>query len=517
MNTPDQPEAPTAPAPATAQQQQHPRAPGSATDDDDEEEEHTLVGSQLEAKGPGATARVFQCPKCRRLLDNPVGLPCGISICKSCVPEGEARAGIDDTTWPGTPERWQDFECPLAGCGRRHPKGGCWPCSVSKTVLAVATAVVSGLAESKRLVEAFEMLRLGRLADTQEGTEVLSLKEQEDMGLTIRKLDESLRGNMDCGICYQLLYEPWTTPCGHTFCRHCIKKALEQSTAGPVCPTCRRVLPMTYLDNRLGPPNEFLQRVTRYFWAEELVQRKSIVRSESLYPAMDDTGLDVPVFVCTVSFPSMPTFLHVFEPRYRAMIRRAWGDGNGGRHFGMMLHGDATVGTHLRIEVADVFPDGRSMLETKGVGRFRIKHKGVHEDGYVIAETEDLDDVSLYEEETREAEELDRERGAADGELFDQDEPSAADLDRMKTKQLMGFARTSINQMAETNPRWLNSRILAVFGECPDDPAAFPWWFASIFPVSEEEKLGLLDTITVRERMKICCRWIVDWRDHPEP
>lgn len=277
---------------------------------------------------------------------------------------------------------------------------------------------------------------------------------------------------------------------------------------------------MTYLDNRLGPPNEFLQRLTRYFWSEELLQRRSIVRSESIYPAADDTGLDVPVFVCTVSLPDVPTFLHVFEPRYRALVERAWAGGRGAGHFGMMLHEGAAVGTHLRVEVADVCPDGRSVLETKGVGRFRVRRRGVHDDGYVVAEVEDFDDVSLYEEEMREAEELAREATAAataGGETSDLEEPSAADLGRMKTKQLMGFALASVDKMAEVNPRWLNSRILAVFGACPDDPAAFPWWFASIFPVSEEEKLGLLDTVTVRERMKICCRWIIGWRDIPEP
>lgn len=506
MNTTGQPVAPTATA------QQSPHAPGPATDNDDEQKP---VSPQLEARSPGATARIFQCPKCSGLLDHPVALPCGKSICRSCLPEGHARPGIDDTMWPGTPERWQDFVCPIAGCGSRHPKEGCWPCNISRTVLAVATAVVSELAESRRLAEAFRLLTLGRLADTEEDTEMLSSTDQEDTGEDICRLDESLRINMDCGICYQLLYEPWTTPCGHTFCRHCIKKALEQSTAGPVCPTCRRALPMTYLDNRLGPPNEFLQRLTRYFWPEELEQRKLIVHSESIYPALDNTGMDVPVFICTVAFPNVPTFLHVFEPRYRALVSRAWGNSSGGRHFGMMLHENATVGTHLRIEVADIFPDGRSMLETKGVGRFRVKRKGLHEDGYVIAEVEEFDDVSLYEEETREAEELGREETTGGEPNYE--EPSVADLDRMKTKQLMSFASTSINRMAEANPRWLNSRILTVFGRCPDDPAAFPWWFASIFPVTEEQKLGLLDTVTVRDRMKICCRWIIALRDHAQP
>lgn len=31
---------------------------------------------------------------------------------------------------------------------------------------------------------------------------------------------------------------------------------------------------------------------------------------------------DVPVFVCTVAFPSVPCPLFVYEPRYRLMVRR---------------------------------------------------------------------------------------------------------------------------------------------------------------------------------------------------
>ena len=39
------------------------------------------------------------------------------------------------------------------------------------------------------------------------------------------------------------------------------------------------------------------------------------------------------VFVCTMSFPNIPCPLHVFEPRYRLMIRRAMEAGT--REFGM--------------------------------------------------------------------------------------------------------------------------------------------------------------------------------------
>ena len=41
----------------------------------------------------------------------------------------------------------------------------------------------------------------------------------------------------------------------------------------------------------------------------------------------------IPIFVCTVSLPGIPCPLHVFEPRYRLMVRRAMESGT--REFGM--------------------------------------------------------------------------------------------------------------------------------------------------------------------------------------
>ena len=41
----------------------------------------------------------------------------------------------------------------------------------------------------------------------------------------------------------------------------------------------------------------------------------------------------IPVFVCTLSFPNISCPLHVFEPRYRLMIRRCMEGGT--REFGM--------------------------------------------------------------------------------------------------------------------------------------------------------------------------------------
>ena len=54
-----------------------------------------------------------------------------------------------------------------------------------------------------------------------------------------------------------------------------------------------------------------------------------------VFPESGNDGSQIPVFVCTMSFPCVPCPLHVFEPRYRLMIRRAMESGT--RQFGMCV------------------------------------------------------------------------------------------------------------------------------------------------------------------------------------
>lgn len=42
--------------------------------------------------------------------------------------------------------------------------------------------------------------------------------------------------DFDCNLCYCLLYDPVSIPCGHTFCRKCLAQALNSK---PNCPMCR--------------------------------------------------------------------------------------------------------------------------------------------------------------------------------------------------------------------------------------------------------------------------------------
>lgn len=232
--------------------------------------------------------------------------------------------------------------------------------------------------------------------------------------------------------------------------------------------------------------------------------------------------LDTPLFICTLSWPTMPTFLYIFEPRYRLMIRRAVENGN--RKFGMLFsnlkrepQGDLGVvpflqyGTLLHIVNMHLLPDGRSMIETVGVSRFRVLQHGVL-DGYTIGKIERLDDISIEAEEALEASETTptsaslavKHSGAPQP-------PGLPNLDSMSTQGLMEIGLTFVKTMRGASAAWLTSRVIIAYGECPEDPALFPWWFASVLPLGDEDKVELLQTTSVRERLKICVKWIAQF------
>jgi Lon protease-like protein len=292
------------------------------------------------------------------------------------------------------------------------------------------------------------------------------------------------------------------------------------------------------LNQTSSPSNQTIKRIIETFWLEEVNTRKEALDAEREAQMQD---YDMSLFVCTLSFPHMPTFLHIFEPRYKLMIRRAL---EGDSTFGMVIPkrrqypGDSDfheLGTLLRIVNIQFYPDGRSLIETVGLSRFRVLDHGFI-DGYMVGKTERVDDISLEDEEAAEAAEAtpietESQQGPIStiNDIKEPTEPasspplprsgsssphiptSTADVDSMSTQSLMHYAYTFVNRMQEQSVPWLAERMLTIYGECPEDAAIFPWWFASMLPVKDIEKYRLLGTSSVRERLKICCTWIVEW------
>ncbi|KAK5118055.1 hypothetical protein LTR62_004101 [Meristemomyces frigidus] len=320
--------------------------------------------------------------------------------------------------------------------------------------------------------------------------------------VVLSELLESTHREVDCQVCYNLMLDPVTTPCGHTLCRKCLARTLDHSSQ---CPVCRRGLAI--------PPSLHSQASNKTIvdllngLCPDIVTARAEAVAEEERPGEGE--LDTPLFICTLGFPNQPTFLRIFEPRYRLMLRRCV---EGNREFGMLMYnryyepqGDLGpvhfyhYGTMLRILHAQTLPDGTSLVESRGLYRFRIKAHGVL-DGYAVGSVERLEDCALADEERAEAEDISQ-PPAAENDVSGQ-------VDRMPTRDLVALGHEFISRMQARSAPWLQQRVLDIHGQPPADAALFPYWFASVLPISDEEKYKLMGTTTVRERLKITANWI---------
>ena len=326
----------------------------------------------------------------------------------------------------------------------------------------------------------------------------------------MEELRESLRSELDCQVCYSIILDPLTIPCGHTFCRKCVARILDHSN---LCPVCRRKI---YLPSSLSPTtvNNRIGRLIDLLYPDEVAARREAVAQEE--SALDPSSQTVPLFVCALSFPTLPTFLHVFEPRYRLMIRRVLDSGGG--KFGMVMFnrsfgsrvGDRRqpfmpYGTMLMIERFQLLPDGRSLLLATGLWRFKVVEWDVL-NGYHVGKIERVDDVSLAEEESLEAAEtVPFAASNHNGEDNEEDRDNPLPLESMSTRRLLQTGLDFVQRQRAQGSPWLRPPIL--LPNMPSDADRFPWWLASVLRISDEEKHRLLQTTHVRERLKIVVGW----------
>lgn len=368
-----------------------------------------------------------------------------------------------------------------------------------------------------RLVSTFVMADMGELRYSSEVSyQALSSNGDDYTQLDAIVLDclrDVTHRELDCLVCYNLMLDPTTTSCGHTFCRRCLGRVMDHSS---ICPFCRRGLHVpASLQNQSS--NTILNSLLNGLCPDLVTARAAALRAEE---QAGDNTFNVPLFICTLSLPAMPTFLHVFEPRYRLMMRRVI---EGNKQFGMVMYnrthapqGDLGAtpfleyGTLLEIVNYELLRDGRSFIETRGIGRFKVREHAMH-DGYNVSRIERVEDVSLAEEGILEQRETTMARDYAEAFFREHPQvqlPNDIAIETLSTQQLLDSCTAFVREMREASAPWLRDRIIQVYGEPPEDPAVFPYWFASVVPIVEEEKYVLLQTDRVRERLKIVYSWI---------
>ena len=124
--------------------------------------------------------------------------------------------------------------------------------------------------------------------------------------------------------------------------------------------------------------------------------------------------IELPVFpLPVVLFPGVPLPLHIFEPRYRQMLKDIQISHN---LFGIAYFDSSMADTELpaaghvgcvaEVSEAQTLPDGRSNILTLGVIRYRIESYVERGDPYLVARVnyfeDDEEDEALLVESTRE-------------------------------------------------------------------------------------------------------------------
>uniref|UniRef100_A0A671EMR6 LON peptidase N-terminal domain and ring finger 3 n=1 Tax=Rhinolophus ferrumequinum TaxID=59479 RepID=A0A671EMR6_RHIFE len=281
--------------------------------------------------------------------------------------------------------------------------------------------------------------------------------------------------DLECSLCMRLFYEPVTTPCGHTFCLKCLERCLDHNAK---CPLCKDGLSQC-LASRQYSKNVIMEELIAKFLPEELKERRRLYEEEMA--ELSNLNKNVPIFVCTMAYPTVPCPLHIFEPCYRLMIRRCIETGT--RQFGMCLgdpiKGFAEYGCILEIRNVQVFADGRSVVDSIGKRRFKVLHQG-QRDGYNTADIEYIEDQKVQGEDCAE---------------------------------LMGLH----NCVYEQASSWFHSlksslknRILNHFGPMPEkdvDPQINPngpawcWWTLAVLPLEGRAQLPFLAMKSLKDRL----------------
>ncbi|KAF3907005.1 hypothetical protein AA313_de0200180 [Arthrobotrys entomopaga] len=474
--------------------------------------------------------RSLQCKICNKLLWQPLALPCGDTLCRTCIPPLHERRYI---SYPSRSDRKEGFSCPFEGCqGQEHSiadcslditltnilasvktglSGNALPQDITNTSsfssqgLNIALSIPPGKTNVYKFSWAYQLARDGLLPygsdlptppNPEKSAPVTEQEKRHFADLLAR-----LRSEFDCQVCYCPYSSPTTTSCGHTFCKGCLERVRDHSN---LCPFCRKTL-SPYRNISTGCGNKRLTALLSL-----LYPHVTATKDTQAPEGESNREHTIPIFACAMTFPQMPMFLHIFEPRYRLMLRRAIEDGT--RCFGMVAHRSGTVpladedfiapftryGTMLYVTNLQMFPDGRSLVETMGIYRFKIISYSWH-DGYPLAKIERVEDIPYADEEAMEASE--RINGS------DTDSPTQV-FSHLSTEELYQRGFEFVSSMRNQSVGWFADRILNTYGQPPQDPAIFPFWMATLLPVNEREKYLVLVSTSVRERLKLVMVWI---------
>ena len=184
----------------------------------------------------------------------------------------------------------------------------------------------------------------------------------------------------------------------------------------------------------------------------------------------------------TVLFPYATLPLHVFEPRYRALVRDCLA--RDAPEFGVVLiergsevgGGDVRfrAGTVARVVEAAELPDGRWVLVTVGTRRIRV-HDWLPEEPYPRAEVSDVPETPPGP-------------GA----------PAGRDEVERLLRHVLALAAEAGDDAAPAT------------AELEADPSIAAWQAAAVAPFGPVDAQRVLETVSVEDRLRMLCALLED-------
>ncbi|KAI4320150.1 hypothetical protein MLD38_033657 [Melastoma candidum] len=159
--------------------------------------------------------------------------------------------------------------CVRSGKRRRDPRSS--PAAISATVLELGEDEEERKPNSHDIGEktgpSNKEVEGGHkgVVESKAASSSLNLQSQ---GLPLPSMDR-LREELSCAICLEICFEPSTTPCGHSFCRKCLKSVADK--CGKRCPKCRQLIS----NGRSCSVNTVLWNTIQLLFPDEVESRKA--------------------------------------------------------------------------------------------------------------------------------------------------------------------------------------------------------------------------------------------------
>jgi uncharacterized protein len=224
--------------------------------------------------------------------------------------------------------------------------------------------------------------------------------------------------------------------------------------------------------------------------------------------------MQLPLFpLHTVLCPGIALPLHIFEERYRQLVRYCIDTPS---PFGVVLIRDgeevgggtvsfSAIGTTAEIRRAGRYPDGRYDLLVVGTGRFAIETVAVGEQPYLVAEATLLDDEVADADEARRLANLATRRFVTYLELLQPREGESTDeidisveVETEDTDVEEGEVAGTIGEVeVEQGDETVRRRVVI-----PDDPTTLSYLLAGIIQIELPRRQALLEAETTDERLR---------------